>query len=295
MSRWERKPETELRSRWFCSTVCKCIMANILWLMHFPCVLLDEKVSVVLFLGGGGNDNRPQAMADAWPSLMWNCCQFPAVSGNCWLQRRSSAAFTGWLDRCDKMNKILWLKSLHLCPPVPSTRASEKITSYRHFPLGVLPYLIFRAAHSDRGLTLPGGGGGLYLQWVFSEDWRNDFQSGRRDRILNAELRFSVAAAWGLKTLVWIHLLSPQACQPGPWMWVAGLYIWIAAHKCQCPKHTLPHVFFLLLLFGPFLHLTHIFKIQRIHLLFWTVETRNVFVPLRQNKTSSQALSLLWM
>lgn len=158
------------------------------------------------FLLRGVNDNRPQTVADAWPSQMWrtaaNSKEFQAIAGFRG-EGLTSQTLQFSLDGCSspfvcKTDEILRLKKLLPQPFHSSTRAPEKITGF-----------VTCVATSNLQNCLAMTGVSLYEVSVsvgartwsgfFSEDWRNGFQSSRRDQIVfcfefNAELRFCVTA-----------------------------------------------------------------------------------------------------
>lgn len=128
-------------SLWWGSSRCKFLPAQMYCLSSSPhCKLYFDLIDALslrvagqrfLFSFEGVNDNRPQTMADAWPSQMWKTAVNSRVPSSYWLQKRRSDisnSLDGWFSvirsplSCEMTfghlndelrNKILWLESLY--------------------------------------------------------------------------------------------------------------------------------------------------------------------------------------
>lgn len=222
-----------------------------------PCVLRGRRF---LFSFEGVNDNRPQTMADAWPSQMWkttaNSTEFQAIVGfrregltspilQFWLDgwfpliRGPFSCEISWALNDEIRNEILWLKSLYLNPSIPCTQAPErKEFPYSGGPVGMLPYLIFSSswlAMTGVSLYKVSVFRRLYLEWGlwFSlEDLRNGFQSGGRDQVVfcfefNTELRFLLPQFEDqVKLHLWLPLVFISSSAWNMQTLTSGFSIW---------------------------------------------------------------------
>lgn len=247
---------------------------------HIVLVCCWEKRS--LWWGGGGfNDNRPQAMADAWPSLMCNCCQpFQGTAG--FREEALQLSLDGWtaLMRWTRFCGLKAFSPKFQPFPIRCVAISNLLTV-----TGVSPY---------RGSVLRWGGGLRGLKkWVLIRQKGSNFyfllrtecrvEVFFRCRVRTEHLRLwfeymrchlrrvNLALGCGLQVCIFGELLtnvrSSQSSSAA------------SSSSCNCVPNTLYHMlFFSLLLFGPFLHFTHILKIPHESICYFDLWKQEVFL-----------------